>query len=196
MANTHFYLANKLYEGEKLTFKNEFYKSLDFWDYTIRAHFQAAMLHLCRLYDTRSPDAHHLLGFLEAISEAEKKKSKLTLGQTNQLKCDLIYLQRQKPDVKVVRFRIMRNNIFSHLNYDFAIEGFDFFQKRKSCDIKFDLQEIQSLIDYGFSILERWAFYYDFKGNFPKLVERKDDYLFVLESLRLRLLQQNETPVN
>lgn len=193
MANTHFYLAEKLNDGEKQEFRNELYKSLDFWDYTIRAHFQAAMLHLCRLYDTQKSDAHHLLSFLEAICEAEKKKQKLAPEQKDQLKADLIYLQRQKPDLKVARLRIMRNNIFSHLNYDFAIEGLEFFEKKKSCVVKVDLQEIRSLIEEGFLILERWAFYYDFKGEFPRLVERKDDYLFVLESLKLRLRQQKTT---
>ena len=44
--------------------------------------------------------------------------------------------------------------------------------------------EIESLIAEGFSILERWAFYYEVKTEIPRLVSGKDDYLFVLKSLR------------
>ncbi len=200
IANTHFYLAKKLDEAEKGEFQTELHKSLDFWDYTIRAHAQIAMVYLCRVFDAHGEDKrgrpHHLLKFVSEIFEKEKTNAKLSPDQKEQLGKDINFLQKEnrklktQPDQKVTRLRTMRDNFYSHLNYDLAIGDFESFQKRQSVDVKVDLQEIQGLVDSGFSILERWAFYYGFKGEFPRLVERKDDYRFVLESLRLRLLQQ------
>lgn len=180
MANTHFFLASKLHEAEKGEFKKEVYKSLDFWSYTIRAHFQAAILHLCRVYDDRrQKDTHHLLRLVNEVDDG-----KLTNQQRKQKTMDWNYLKKEKPDEKVAKLRNWRKKYFAHNNYDLAIHGMEDFLKENPID----LQEIQNLIDDGFSILERWAIYYNFKGQFPRFVERKDDYRFVLESLRLRCL--------
>lgn len=185
IANSHFYLAKKLHEAEKGEFKKELYKSLDFWSYTIRAHFQAAILHLCRVYDERSKsDTHHLLHLIEKIENAN-----LTNLQKEQKAADFRFLKRREPNGKVAKIRNWRNKYFAHNNYNLAIYGMEDFLRENPVD----LQEIQSLIDDGFSILERWAIYYDFRGEFPRFVERKDDFQFVLESLRLGLVQQKYT---
>ena len=182
MANTHFYLGKKLDEAWRGEFKKELYKSLDFWSYTLRAHFQTAILHLCRVYDERrKDDTHHLLHLVEKIDD-----SNLTDLQRQQKTMDFSFLQKSKPNEKVAKLRKWRNNYFAHNNYILAIDGMEDFLKKNPVD----LQEIQSLIDNGFSILERWAIYYDFKGEFPRFVERKDDYQFVLESLRFGLIQK------
>lgn len=182
-ANTHLYLAKKLDEAEKGEFRKEFYKSKDFWHCTIMAHIQIAVVHLCRLYDPQKDDERdktfHLLRFVENIDEA-----KLTVVQNKQRGTDLKFLQREEPkqkrwpDSRVGKLRKCRCKLVAHLAYDWAI---DWCGESKEL---IDISEIESLIEEGFSILERWAFCYEVKYEIPRLVSGKDDYLFVLESLR------------
>lgn len=191
IANTHFYLAKKLYDAERGEFRRELYKSLDFWGYTIRAHFQSAILCLCRVYDAQRDDSRsrtlHLLRLVKQIDE-----TKLTGPQKNQRRADVEFLQRnepkssKQPDPKVAKLRRWRHKLVAHRDYDLAIDGREEFLKQYPVD----LEEIQALIDEGFSMLERWAFYYHARPQVQKLVERKDDYVYVLESLRLSLKRE------
>ena len=86
---------------------------------------------------------------------------------------------------KLAKLRAWRNRLLAHQDYDLTLEGLENFLTLNPVN----LEEIQKLIDEGFSILERWASYYQRKSEIPKLVERKDGYRFVLESLRLGLLR-------
>jgi hypothetical protein len=47
------------------------------------------------------------------------------------------------------------------------------------------LERGQALVDHGFEIVDRWKRHYQFRGKLPRLVERKDDYQFALDALRL-----------
>lgn len=191
IANTHFYLAKKLYNAERGEFKRELYKSLDFWGYTIRAHFQSAMLCLCRVYDAHRDDSRsrtlHLLRLVKQIDE-----TKLTDPQKEQRRADMKFLQRdepknhKRPDPKVAKLRQWRHKLIAHRDYDLALDGAEQFLMQYPVD----LVEIQALIDQGFSMLERWAFYYHARPPVQKLVERKDDYVYVLESLCLSLKRE------
>jgi len=182
-ANTHFYYAQKLDEAEKGKLRNEFYKSKDFWHSTISAHIQIAVVHLCRVFDHQKDDERgrtfHLLRFVENIDEAN-----LSDIQRKKRRTDLEFLQREEPkqkkwpNAKVVKLRKCRSKLVAHLDYDWAINCSD--EARNLIDIA----EIESLIEEGFSILEKWAFYYEVKSEIQKLVSGKDDYLFVLKSLR------------
>jgi hypothetical protein len=182
-ANTHFYYAEKLDEAGKSDLRNEFYKSKDFWHLTISAHIQIAVVHLCRVFDQQKDDKRgrtfHLLRFVENIDEA-----KLTNSQRKKRQADLQFLQREEPEqkkspnAKVAKLRKCRAKLVAHLDYDWAINCVD--EARNLIEVA----EIESLIDEGFSILERWAFYYEVKNEIQRLLSGKDDYLFVLKSLR------------
>lgn len=184
VANTHLYLVKKLDEARRGQFKDEMYKSLDFWGYTIRAHFQTAILILCRLYDPQKDDKRgrtlHLLRIVERI-----EGDRLSNLQISQRRTDLEFLQREEPeqkkypDRKVANLRAWRKKVFAHRDYDIALDGIEGFSKQHPID----LEETQELIDEGFLILERWASHYHVRRGIQRLVERKNDFLFVLESL-------------
>lgn len=181
-ANTHLYFAKKLDEAEKGEFRIEFYKSKDFWHCTIMAHIQIAVVHLCRIFDHQEDNVRgrtfHLLRFVEKIDEA-----KLTDAQKKQRRADLEFLQKAEPkqnkwpNPKVVKLRKCRCKLVTHLDYDWAIDW-----QGESKDL-IDISEIESLIEEGFSVLQRWALFYEVKYEIQKIVSGKDDYMFVLESL-------------
>lgn len=190
-ANTHFYIGRKLVETRP-TLAREFDKSRDFWGYTIGAHIQATNFHLCRIYDDHSDDkrgrTHHLLRFVNEIDEAV-----LTEAQKRERLADLDFLQREnrvgtkQPDCDVAKLRTWRKKLIAHTDYDLATDGLDAFLKNHPLDFP----QIQKLIDVGFAILKRWAAYYHFRGELKKISEFKDDYQFVLESVRLRFIKES-----
>jgi hypothetical protein len=89
IANTHLHFFRQLSAAEQGPWKKEFYKSLDFWGYTISAHIQATVVHLCRVYDPsldrrdkrNQPDERtfHLLRFLEEIDQSKLNASQQAL---------------------------------------------------------------------------------------------------------------------
>lgn len=190
IANTHLYIFRKLRDAQAGELRRELHKSLDFWHYTINAHIQAAIVHLCRVYDQQADHprarAIHLLRLLEEISH-----SKLTIAEKVQLQADLKFLQRANrkagtsPAPVVAKLRVWRNNLIAHRNYDLAILGIDDFLKQYPVD----LEEIQGLIDRGFEILDRWKRYYEHQSDLQRLAGGRDDYAFVLRALRQSLQQ-------
>src|SRR3954466_3911905 len=64
-ANTHFHIFSALVKSLK-EFQDEIDHSPIFWKYTIRAHIDSAMVHLCRIYDDNA-SATHLPHLLETV---------------------------------------------------------------------------------------------------------------------------------
>jgi hypothetical protein len=188
IANTSFYIYRNLLDAEKHGFRNEMQKSKEFWGYTQRAHCIVSLIYLCRVFDTyrnrirKADDAFHLLRLVEEIDE-----SKLSGQQNDQRRKDVNYLQREDwklnkfPDPKVARLRKWRNNLLSHSNEELILKGLnDFIASNPLAD-----SEIQQLIDDGFTILERWAPFYKASIPIKRLARSRDDYLCVLQTLRL-----------
>lgn len=185
IANTSFYLYKKLVDARRQEFRMEIRISREFWRYTIRAHEQTTLACLCRVYDSRKvKDAFHLLRLVEEIDE-----SMLSDAEKKQRQADLEFLQKKSSDAKVAKLRKWRNNLLSHSNENLILSGYPSFRKSN----EFLFEEIQHLIDQGILIMERWAIQYGVGLPIKKLAQERDDYLFVLESLRLGLQQQKET---
>lgn len=189
IANTSFYLFEKLNDARKGDFEQELCESQEFWGYTIRAHWQIALHYLCRVYDThrnnhQDRDAFHLLRLVEEIDE-----TKLSDAERKLRRDDLVFLQKEYPtqkkvpDLKVAKLRRMRNNLLAHSNFELIQSGLNVFLKKNPLD----RSEIQHLIDEAFSILERWAPYHRASIPLKKLAQGRDDYLFVLKALRFAL---------
>jgi hypothetical protein len=186
IANTHLYLFTHLRAAHEGPLQKEMHKSLDFWHYTLGAHIQAVIVHLCRLYDYQGPHrrgrALHLLLFVQEIDESKLNTPELALRQS-----DLQFLQKANPktgaapDRVVSKLREWRNNLVAHRDYDLSLGGIAEFLKQ----FPVDLLELQALIDRGFEILDRWKHYYGFEGQIQRLAGGKDDYAFVLNALRL-----------
>jgi hypothetical protein len=176
-------LAKKLLEAKNGEFKNEFSKSLGFWDSTIIAHHRAAIQHLCRLYDDHKDDERgntfHLLRFVERIDVG-----RLTEKQREQRQHDNDFLQREtkdrRPNPMVANLREWRRKLIAHLDYDCAIDQPEKFISKHPLNFS----DIESLAEQGFSILEKWAFCYHVNCDISRLASWKDDYLHVFESLR------------
>jgi hypothetical protein len=188
VANTHLHLYEKLRSEQNSKLRTEFYKSKDFWGFTLSSHIQIAMLHLCRIYDGNKK-AIHMFRFLKEIPVARFSKS-----DEAQMKADLATLNQASLSPSLKKLRKWRNNLIAHSNYELSIEGTQDFLKQHSVNLK----EIHGLIDDGFSILERWAYHCEdiffqsridqgksARRTFRRLAEGKDDFLYVCELMRL-----------
>jgi|GEM_PF-1353762 len=196
IANTSFYFYKEIEEARRKGFRMELRISPEFWRYTIRAHEQTTLAYLCRVYDAsrdrerrKDRDAFHLLRLVEEIDE-----SILSDSQKKQREADLKFLQKECtaknkfPDPRVAKLRKWRNNLLSHSNEEVVSNGLKPFLEKNP----FVPEEIQQLIDQGFSIIERWSLQCGVELTIKKLAQKRDDYLFVLESLRLGLHRQKE----
>lgn len=191
-AELHFLLYKKLSEASK---GKEFQEAWGFWNYTITAHAQSALLRLCRVYDNSGMKEQnpsripwHLLRLVTEVEDKDAQQQRDT---------DLEFLQGKKederilmpPDRRVVKLRKWRNNVVCHRNQDLVVGGRDSFFKVNGLEEN----EIQELIQMGFSILKRWACYY--KSDYAlwtskieaSIAQEAEGVLPVLESLRQRL---------
>jgi hypothetical protein len=192
IANTHLHFFRQLSAAKQDTRKKQFYKSLDFWGYTISAHIQATVVHLCRVYDPcldrrdkrnqRDEETFHLLRFLEEIDQSKLNASEQALRLS-----DLEFVQREdaktskRPHPSIAKLRIWRNKLVAHRARDLAIEGtYSFLQRYPS-----NLEEIQFLIDHAFEILDHWKRYYHCDGEIKRLAGGHEGYKLVLDALRL-----------
>jgi hypothetical protein len=193
IANTSFYFYKKLFDARKRGFRRELRNSPEFWGYTERAHLIASLTYLCRVFDThrekkqKDRDAFHLLRLVEEIDE-----SKLSDLEKRQRQTDLDFLQRKDtklnkcPNPKVAKLRKWRNNLLSHSNEGLILKGLNDFLVLNPLT----RSEIQQLINAGFSIMERWATHYKVRVPIKRLAQERDDYLIVLQSLRMGLCQR------
>ncbi|MEN9573121.1 MAG: hypothetical protein RL514_976 [Verrucomicrobiota bacterium] len=194
IANTHLYIYRKLTEAREAEFADELYKALDFWGYTIQAHVQAAVLRLCRVYDSNGETLglQCLLQCLVRAARIGHLNSQVTQKRfAQQVKSDLNFCAGHSTDALVKKLRVLRCKFVAHRNHEFSMKQ----TKDSLAEYPLTIGELQSLIDDGFSVLERWARWskvYDAYGEgvlFPRYASGKDDYLFVLKSLKSALQQ-------
>jgi hypothetical protein len=186
VANTHLHFYEKLRPEQIGKMRHEFYKSKDFWGFTLGAHIQIAMLHLCRIYDGNKK-AIHMFRFLKEIPV-----TRFSPSDKAQMQADLAALNQASLSPSLKKLREWRNKLIAHSNYELSIEGPQDFLKQHSITLK----EIHSLIDDGFSILERWAYHCEdeffqnridqgksARRTFRRLAEGKDDDLYLLKKM-------------
>ena len=161
VANTHLHIYQKLRTEFAGSLKGKFYKSKDFWGFTLSAHFQIAVLNLCRLYDDHKC-AFSLHRFLKDIPKERFKPPENDLWNT-----DIAYVSGQSLFRPLVKLKEWRYNIIGLTNYRTSSGGMEEFLEKNPVAI----EEIQKLIDDGFSILERWTYHYEDKC----IQERIDD---------------------
>lgn len=199
-AKLHFLLYRKLSEARK---GKEFLEAWGFWNYTIMAHAQSALLQICRIYDDcrwRENDVNwnplHLLRF---VTDVEKLSTvRLQGDEKQQFDDDLKFLRKKDekknilPDRKVINLREWRTKVICHRSQDLVVGGRENFFKVNGLEEN----EIQELIEMGFLILKHWAHYY--KSDYALWISKIEQFILqeqegvlpVLESLRLRLIEQ------
>lgn len=182
-ANTHLLFYKKLLGARQGTHQREFIHSLEFWEYTITANLDAALLRVCRVYDAYSNqkrperDALHLLRFVEDVEAAGIQDSDKAQRSEH-----LRFLRRECPDQRVAKLRKWRSGVIAHRNRRLLLGGRDAFLR----DYPLDVEHIQELVDAGFRILEWGAPYCESRRPVHRLIrEAEDQVLSVLESLRL-----------
>ena len=187
IANSHLYLYRKIRMAQKKDRNGLFYRSKDFWDYTLRGQIQSAVGHLCRIYD-KTRDAFHLIRFLNDISPAS-----LAAHEVKDYERDLKFCCDKSKSSSVHKLRMLRNKIFAHQDLAWIIED----RERLLKQYGLSLPEIQRLVDAGFEIISRWGHCYKSRfdrSTYPlkKLVSGVDDYRFVLESLALNSKEEGK----
>jgi ribosomal 50S subunit-associated protein YjgA (DUF615 family) len=170
-ANTYFHFFKQLRENY-----HDLAKAKDFWDYTLAAHMEMALLQLARVYDKCSKGLN-----LQYILKETKRKvldnAKRQLLSKYEKECD-------KPDALVTKLREWRNNIIAHYNRSHALDRKHFWTLHP-----WEVSEVQELIDRAFEVLERCALMAGHQITFQKLAEGKDGYQVVLDCLRTRIPQ-------
>jgi hypothetical protein len=182
-ANTHFYFFRELFNAYNKEYHNEMYPAADFWAYTMRAHLEAAVLNLCKLFD-KPRTALRLHDFLNDVSGTVLAESRQEFDHHRKF-CD----PNGDANRTVKNLRRWRDEIIAHTNSARALSIPGASEK-----LAFDQQAIQELIDKCFAILDRWAppekvSYLDgttkvWPNKFSRYIKQKECYSVVLESLR------------
>jgi len=201
-AKVHFDIFNGL-RNSWSEYIREIQNSPCFWDFTMRAHIDARVIRLCRIYD-EDGSAFHLTRFLEESirknpnlfsEEAFRKRLK---NETNrdvgtlakyrrnlnpeQLKKELWFCSNHNPLVK--NLREWRNNMVAHFNYNEAINQSEPFHKRHPLLF----EHIQELIDEAFSIVNHYSSLFRASVHSTEFASKQHtDYLFVLNSVKAYL---------
>jgi hypothetical protein len=148
-------------------------QSRAFWEMTIDAHLNSAMLRLCRIYDQQA-SAMSLLKWLKLI----KQNSKWLRDPVdpNQLKEDIEYVS--KKNTKVDSLTKYRGHVVAHLGAKYVL---NFRNTRAS--FKLTYGDVKELIENGLKIVNRYGALY--KGHtWSANMVGADDYKFVFEELR------------
>ncbi len=182
-------------EGSKLSkrYETAFNSAPFFWDYTLRAHRQTALVYVHRLYD-QNADSFKLHRFLLTIrnhpeifeaNAVRKRRAKdphadrliKSIGPIDhaQLERDIAFCSDKNPRVKILktcRDRMTFHKDESELFRDTPFEK----------DYPLVFGDIDLLIDRGFEILNRYSEYFDTTQRSRNLREWKD-MEFVFEAL-------------
>jgi len=127
----------------------------------------------------------HLLRFVEEVNWAQLPDE----TRKSQHREDIEFLQRKSPDPSVSKLRKLRHKLLAHSNINLVKGGVATFGEENALrrflnENGLRREEIQSLIDKAFSILERWKDQYNVRTSIQKLARECDDYKFVLDSLK------------
>jgi hypothetical protein len=169
--NTHLHFFRTLFEGY-----NDYQLSApamkDLWDYTLAAHFGAALLQLARIYDA-SPDGLNMRYILRGIDKKKLDSASLELWEKYTNQCS-------KSDTLVAKLKKWRDNIIAHYNRGIALDRDAFWRQYPQV-----IAEAQQLIDRAFEALEWCAEAIGQPTTFQRLAEGKNGCQLVLDRLGL-----------
>ena len=173
-AKSHFKLLKDLRSSIN-KYVSELNQSNAFWRLTFRAHLDATLIRLCRIYDDNK-SALHLKNWLETIKSnrhlfrADNFKERLKgnpcveslaanprIPSDDELQSDIDSVKKENPLVK--KLRGIRDNSVAHKNAKMSING----DVNKEI-LKIDMVELEGLINKGMEILNKYSSL--FKGVF------------------------------
>jgi hypothetical protein len=191
----------KLYCDLKAEIKNfgrEYSQARTFWFLTFRAHLDATLSRLARIYDGRKrkkPTSLSLLNLLDTINarqevfEIERFRerhkndpfvdslaSDARKPDQAQLDSDIEFASENNPLVK--KLAIWRNNLIAHRNAENAVSGYNI-----ATDHPLKYVEIEELVTNGFEILNRYKYLFHAGVNSSR-ISGHDDYKRLLTAVR------------
>jgi hypothetical protein len=168
-----------------------------FWQFTMKAHIDASVVYLCRVYDSHRA-ALQLSTFLENVEkniglfcESEFRKRHAAGSnvdylakyprtvRANDLTFDMDFCSKNNPLVRTLHR--WRHNLVAHFNYEEAVLSKTPMHKRHPLPFK----HIKTLIDRGLDILNHYSGLLDAKEYSTQFASRQgSDYTDVLKWLR------------
>lgn len=192
-AGQHFNLHYNLRKAVK-DYNRVFNEANAFWSLTIESNLDSCMFRLCRLYETEK-SALHLHNWLVLIKknvhlfEPTKFKERLKKNpyvdslansgvqpDVKQLEKDLHDTSMNNPLVR--RLYMLRCNVYAHKNAKGAAKGKNWLK-----DYPFNYDEIESLIEKAFEILNRYSSLFK-ATSFSKQLIGDNDYKTVLKFMK------------
>ncbi len=140
-----------------------------FWQYTMKAHSDTALLHLCRIYDVNSSSiqmsrflenvqSHQNLFSEPAFRERHKKNINIEILvkhqryiDCKQLQKDIQFCGEENPNIQTLR--LWRNNVIAHSNYRESISSAKPFHQKYPLSFK----AFETLIEEGCNIINRYS---------------------------------------
>ena len=195
-ANIHFKLYDDI-TGRIAEFQQELNQSNTFWSLTFQAHLDASVFRLCKIYDqnSRSLNLRNLLdtingnlGIFDQANFRERLKDNPYVESLSadsrkpdepQLQQDLRFVSDDNSLVK--NLTVWRNNFFAHRSTNHVIKKGDL-----SGNYPLTISDVESLLVEGMRILNRYSSLFRASTYSTNIIGR-DDYRFVLESVRANL---------
>ena len=175
-----------------------------FWQFTMKAHIDAAVVYLCRVYDSHK-SALHISKFLKTVEEnshlfceSEFRRRHAANPHLDGLaqiprRINLKELSHDqafcsKDNLLIKNLRLWRNNFVAHFNFDEAVNQTVPMDQRQPLLF----EHIKMLIDGGHDILNRYSSLLDAKTYSDQFVSpQRSDYSYVLKSLRFARIGRN-----
>jgi len=192
-ANFFYNLLENLHRATH-EYVREFNEANAFWGLTFQALSDAALIRLCRIYDTH-PKAINLLNLLDTIKanihifDVEDFRQRLkddpyvdSLSQTArkpdiaQLNDDIDYVSNKNPLVQ--KLLIWRGNILAHRNARNVIN-----ERNLVAEHPFSLKDMSDLLGRGTGIINHYSSLFREVTFSPQIVGH-DDYMYVLSCMR------------
>ena len=183
------------------TFGREYNQSPTFWTFTFRAHRDAAIFGLMRIYDGNS-ESLSLRNLLDTIKDnqpmfdepqfRERLKNNPYVDSLaadakkpddGELEKDIEFASAKNPLVK--KLIIWRNNLYAHRNAQNVVDDYQI-----GTDHPLTVKELESLVTMGYEIFNRYKNLFDASMQSGILVGL-DDYEFVLTSIKATLEQRD-----
>ena len=198
-ANIAFRLNRDLIDASE-QYNQELHQSWTFWTLTVQAHLDAAIFHICRLFDQK-PNVLGLRGFLETVRAnlhlftperfrerladrqgAEELRANPPLLVREALDRDIAYAKRDSNE-RVDRLIDVRHNYYVHRNAARVLGAV-----LVSDEDLLTIEDIGELLRGGMEIVNRYSNVFNANTYSVQMVGR-DDYEYVLEAIREKLQQ-------
>jgi hypothetical protein len=181
-------------------FRREYSESWTFWTLTFRAHLDATLFRLIRIYDGNltSLSLRNLLDTIAARLEVFDVESFRERLKGNPF-VDSLASDARKPDAaqlhadiefasndeRMKKLTIWRNNLLAHRSAGNVVEDHQI-----AVDYPLTVEDVERLVTAAFDILNRYSYLFHATIHCKRIVGH-DDYMFVLTSIRAKLDQSN-----